>query len=449
MDDAVARARYDATTGALHIDGLRTTDAAVLREAGRWRDGERGLPVDDINDLDGVDLTPFAQSALAVGSRVLAIAAESSDTLAVQRAVQEAGQQVDQAVAKATAAAQETTRRTAEELTRTAREVHEGMTSQVVRLLGGENPELLDRLRPVLAKVGTDLQVQMTEGLAKAREAEKAESDRRHAELASLIRDVQQDVAVRIAEEVAANAAAADIKGATTLKGFDYEDQLHRVLSEVAAGLGDEYQETGDTAGRLPRNKKGDGVLHVSGGIVRVVFEAHDGASKEWGSYLAEAERNRGASASIGLVRRLEDNGGHVVRVIAPKRLVLAFDPEDDDPALLRTVVLLLRTVALTSTGHFEAAQVATANSHVIEALSIIEDLDEAKRSAAAINGHVEKVERVLTKTMAAVQRELHGATNALTGAGDQQPSVRVIEVDGDEPLALGGLPDDDETMTA
>ena len=48
--------------------------------------------------------------------------------------------------------------------------------------------------------------------------------------------------------------------------------------------------------------------------------------------------------------------------------MVLAFDPECDDPALLRTVVMLLRTMTLASTRREGAQQIATAEEKIAEA---------------------------------------------------------------------------------
>ena len=62
----------------------------------------------------------------------------------------------------------------------------------------------------------------------------------------------------------------------TPIKGGSYEDQIHSLMHGVAAGLGDEYAETGTTVGHLPRCKKGDGVLTLTGGAARVVLEMTD-----------------------------------------------------------------------------------------------------------------------------------------------------------------------------
>lgn len=412
-DTETPKVFYDAEAKQLVIGSLRTSDKAVIREASRWGSGERSDPVEDLADLHGRDLTQFAREALSIGARVLAIAAQDGDTRAVRQAVKEAGDQVSDVVSRASQASEEVVRRAADTLTQATTAASQTMLAEVTRLVGGENPELAERLRPILDGVGRDLKQQAAEAIVAASDAQRVESEKRHREITAAIGDLRREVAVR----VAADEATETVKSGTTIKGFDYEDQINHVMTGVAADIGEEYEATGDRAGRLPRNKKGDGVLILSGGMARVVIECHDGTSKEWGSYLAEAERNRDAQASVGLVKYVDDNAGRVVRVIAPKRLVVAFDPTEDDPELLRTVMLLMRTVALTASGRFGIEEVTTANEHIREALSVIDDLDEAKRSANAIHGHATKIEQVVVKSMTAVQRELHAATNALTGA--------------------------------
>ena len=91
--------------------------------------------------------------------------------------------------------------------------------------------------------------------------------------------------------------------------------------------------------GLRTRSKKGDGLLSVAGGDVRVVLEMTDSSRSGWSSYLQAAEDNRAALASLGLVRSPDQLSGHSVITLGARRIVLAFDPETDDPELLRVVV--------------------------------------------------------------------------------------------------------------
>ena len=61
--------------------------------------------------------------------------------------------------------------------------------------------------------------------------------------------------AVRSAR-AASDATAASI---TTHKGETYAQGIHRLMIDIAAGLGDEYCDTGAIPGSVSRCKKGDG----------------------------------------------------------------------------------------------------------------------------------------------------------------------------------------------
>lgn len=154
----------------------------------------------------------------------------------------------------------------------------------------------------------------------------------------------------------------------TPIKGDTFEDQLNTVLTAIAAGLDDEYTDTHATVGAVSRSKKGDG-LTVNGGAARVVIEMTDSARDNWTAYFDEAERNRHAAASLGFVRTPDQNGGQSIRVLGPRRIVLAFDPGSDDPELVRTIVMLLRTGALAAATRKGAHQIATAEEKITEAV--------------------------------------------------------------------------------
>lgn len=407
---------YDPENHVLHIGNIEITDREVIREAARWTTGQRGEAVESRSHLSTADLGPFVRESVTVGARVLAIAAQSGETDAVQRAVRDASESMASAAKRASDNAEDAARRASDTMKTATREVHES----IIRIIGGENPELLDRLRPVLDRVGGDLETKVAAALEQAHVSMAEESKRQHAEVTALIHEVRKEVAVKVAEQV----AVSEVRSSTTLKGFDFEDQLAPILHEVAAQIGDRYQETADRVGILPNCKKGDGVFHVSAGNCRILVEAHDGATKHWVEYLDEAERNRKASCSLGIVRRVEDNGGRLLRVLSPKRVILAFDPENDTHELLHTTVLLMRTVAVAAATKFDDADLPGVEDKIREALAAIESLDEARKSARAINGHVEKIEKGIERASKKIRENLGAAAESLSGTGEAQLSV-------------------------
>jgi hypothetical protein len=201
--------------------------------------------------------------------------------------------------------------------------------------------------------------------------------------------------------------ARATLTKVTPIKGDTFENQVNVVLAEIAAGLGDEYTDTRNSTGAVHRCKKGDGVLSINDDTTRVVIEMTDSGREGWPEYLREAERNRQAAAALGLVRTADQNAGRSIRVLGSRRVVMAFDPETDDPNLLRTAVLLLRTVALAATTRRGADHIASAEEKITEAVTQLEKLEEIKKIAGSIQKNAGKVESTCTGMNSSIQRLL------------------------------------------
>jgi hypothetical protein len=170
-------------------------------------------------------------------------------------------------------------------------------------------------------------------------------------------------------------------------------------------------------AGRLARSKKGDGVLTVNGGTARVVLEMTDSPRTNWTDYLDESERNREATASLGLVRDPVQNAGQSIRVLGSRRIVMAFDPASDDANLLRTVVMLLRTAAIAASARHGANEIATAEEKVTEAIGLLAKIDDIQKTAGSIHKSATKISNECVTFTAGIERLLNEALGALAGA--------------------------------
>lgn len=215
-----------------------------------------------------------------------------------------------------------------------------------------------------------------------------------------------------------ADTATAAVLRHTPLKGETYAQGVHRLMSGIAAGLGDEYVDTSAVTGLLSRNKKGDGLLAVEGGPVRVVLEMSDSNRGEgWGGYLEEAARNRGASAALGLVRYAEQLKGAGMVSLGARRVVMAFDPGVDNPELLRTVVQLLRLAALAAAARDDSAEVRTAEEKIVEAIRVVGRIDGISRTAGLIKQNASKIDEQTGALRTELSRLLTQARVALSGA--------------------------------
>jgi hypothetical protein len=451
-------AHFDSDTAAVVIERLTIADSEVVREAQRWGTGERGPLVDDHDALADADLTNFVTEAVRIGALALNATGQAQEARAFEQMLKEVGDKTASSTANAADLIARTVRdasevvassassaktaitqaeaRNRQELAAAVKAAQQDLNAELRRLFAGEKPELIDRLGPVLEKFGTDLDLKANAGIADlmanaakqfdpadptspmarhmgtltARQEQlTAQLGKQHAELANRIE--QLSTMVRVQEATAA------LTQMTPLKGDSYADAVNRALTGIAVGLGGEYTNTSATTGHLPRCKKGDGVLSLDDGAARVVIEMSDSVRAGWGDYLDEAERNRDAAASLGLVRSADQNDGQTLRVIGSRRLVMAFDPDSDSPDLLRTVLLLLRTTAFAAVSRNGVPEVTTAEEKIAEALLQLVKLDKVKKASAAVQKSAAVIDTECTALNSGVRRLLDEALIALAGA--------------------------------
>lgn len=465
----LSSARFDASRPAVVIDSMTVTDGTVIAETRRWIDGRSSTA----EEPDAPpDVTEFVTQALTIGAHAIGAAGSVRQAVDVQqllaevefRAVQagkdaaaatgtaaaEAARAVGDATRQAKLAIEESSKRTQDTLQSGVDAARTSLIHELDRLLGGESPELVTRLQPLLERFSGDLvdraraqseqllthvtrqfdtadptspMAQQARALATQHARLEQVIAERHGELSSQVGALSTAVTAL----AAAREATAALRRRTTVKGGDYEDAIGAVLGEIAAGLGDEYRDTRDTTGLISRCKKGDGVLELSGLDCRIVVEAKDTAVRiGWRDYLDEAERNRGAVASLGLARASAALGDQPFLVLGPRRLVMAFDPETDDPTLLRTVVQLLRMAAMT-TARQDDAGIAEAGEKLTAALAALQRFSDLRkvateivRKAESIDGTTTRLERELRRLLTAAQAGLSSATGTATVAADE-----------------------------
>ncbi|MCP2289355.1 Fis family transcriptional regulator [Nocardia amikacinitolerans] len=444
---------------AIVIEHVVVHDADLAREARHWTTGARGPTVDDPEQLETADLEAFVIEAVKIGAHALSATGQALESRALEQIVRDLGEKAAQSSSAAAEVTEQSAKNAAKTVSQAAADAKKAIIeaestgrrefvtavaaakqdlhADLRRLFGGDNPELLDRISPLLTKFGADLDAKVDAGVAElfatavrqfdlddptspmAKHAAGLERrheqlakhlERQHTELAGKLNDLTRELQLRAAEQRVASV--------TPMKGDTYADPLHALLSELATGLGDEYIDTSRTTGKISKSRKGDGVLIVAGGAARVVLEMSDSPRTAWNEYLDEAERNHGAHASLGLVRSKERNSGHAVRAFGPRRIVLAFDPETDDPDLLRIVLQLLRTGALAAISRSDAAQITTAEEKINEALGQLRGIDSIKKSASGIYKQAQSIENQCNTISSGIERLLTAALTALTAAG-------------------------------
>ena len=457
---------YDADRRSILVNAFAVDELVVVSEARRWSTGTRGEAVDEAG-LVGADLTNFVTQALRIGAGAITSAGHAQDTFDLERLVEEVGTRTanasNQAAAltskavtdagTAMAKASELAKKAMEDAGSTSRKTFEETVStaqkrlreELQRLFGGESPELLDRLQPILEKFGSELDSkvakQTTELLSRAAKQfdptdptspmakHAAELTKQQEVLATTLAKNHEAVVTKVdalttavSVQAAAQQTSAKLASVSPLKGITYAEGVHAVMQEIAAGLGDEYADTGAVAGRTSGSWKGDGVLTVGDSAARVVLEMTDSKRVGWHDYLDESERNRDAAASLGLVRNSAQNAGQSIRVLGSRRIVMAFDPMMDDPNLLRTVVLLLRTTAIAATSRRGVNELATAEEKVQAAIELLAKIDGIQKAAGAIHKSATKISSECTSFASGIERLLTEALAALAGVEAESP---------------------------
>ena len=454
--------RFDRTGPSIVVEQLEVTDPTVVAEARFWAGGHRKAAATS-EQLAEADLSNYVVQALTVGAQAIATAGgvqQSYDIKELVTEVSERTQHSSQRAAEATgamvtkaakdmAAASEQTRQAISQATDHARKdlgiqldnARRALSAELQRLLGGESPEVTARLQPLIDQFGRDLVERSTkqseELVSKvARQFDPADPasvlsqqnrllTEQHKQLIESLNKDQTLLADKVGELTIAVTAAHAARTATDatarltpLKGNTYAEPVHRILETIAAGLGDDYVDTSARTGTISRCKKGDGVLVVEGGDVRVVVEMSDSArGAGWGPYLAEAERNRGALASIGLVRSAEQLNGNSLITLGARRIVLAYDPEADSPDLLRAVVQLSRLAAIAAARSDNSGEITSAQEKIDEALATLGKIDSIDKLASQISKSAIKISGESGGLRTELTRLLKQAAAALAGA--------------------------------
>lgn len=467
--------RFDPATSSLHIVDLQVAQPAVTMEALRWSSGQRGDAV-SAEELRDADLSAFAEQALVIGATAISAAggaveaanlaalvdqlgdraARSADEAAVstKAAVEQARKSVVDAASQAketiTAAGLEARKSFTHEVT----EARAALVGEITRLLGGESPELATRLSGVLDSFGKDVQTRSTaqidEVIRKAAKAfdptdpdspmakHQAALQGRHDELAKVIGERHEHLAREVrtlAETIRVEHAAATARGqlasVTPLKGAAFEDSAGSALVQIATALGEEFVVTGSVVGSLPSSKKGDGVVVLGGGVARIVIEMHNGSGRrDWNGYLEEAERNRDAVASLGIVPDPAANAGQSLRVLGPRRLVLAYTPGDDD-SLLRSTMILLRLLALAAVHGDPGEDLALVRQSLSEATDALGKIAVVRKSAGAILKSAKAIDLDADALETTLRRLLTQAATALEGIGSADRPPVSVDTDG------------------
>jgi hypothetical protein len=225
----------------------------------------------------------------------------------------------------------------------------------------------------------------------------------------------------QVQQEVTNKKAIEEVVAIGTAKGFDYEYEAIRAV-QVCAGLAlDDCEHTGNVTGRVPRNKMGDGVVDIKvGGKVfgRIVVEAKNAKLKklDWEKEAAGSKANRAAKGFLGLCKNLDDmpNRSRVL-ILDEQSIVIAYDPEIDDPNLLGLVYQMVRMATLSSSGQLDGVNIAEVNRALDDAVKALEKFDSISKSAAAVKNSADSILKDANAIRTSISNSLGIAQSAIS----------------------------------
>lgn len=448
----------------VHIEAMDILDPAVAAEALRWTEGRRGDPVTEA-EAEGHDLTAFVIETVGLGTRVLAATSDAvgltslsttvsaladraeSVTSGLVQTAQQASTAAIEVSARATAKAQEATtevvgaalKRFEVESARTLDARVKAVSEQLDRLIAPDDSPVANSIKEVLTTAMATAQEgwhnAMSDTLLRvARSLDATDPGTPFGQLTQQLKDHQQrqyaDLSQRfdrlqelISEAVNAattTAAVAAVQAGSPAKGKPYEEAVGTVLESIACGLGGSYTDTANLVGQVRGSKKGDGVIEIAaadGGSTapRVVVElTTSGAARNWASYLSEAERNREAQTSLGVVPTRDlVPGKEIVAILGPGRAVIAYDVEDD-PGILRAVVQLLIVQAQRRLAESRGGDLGIADQKIAEARQQLVAMQEVLKAALTVRAGASKVVTGLESLHATLAQLLDQAQSAI-----------------------------------
>jgi molecular chaperone GrpE (heat shock protein) len=101
--------------------------------------------------------------------------------------------------------------------------------------------------------------------------------------------------------------------------------------------------------------------------------------------------------------------------ILDSQSIVVAYDPDRDDPQLLALVYQLVKMNSLANSGNLEDLDVAEVNKNIEEAVTMLGQFDSLQRTAASIENAGKKLKSDLKDIRAYVLERLANVKNAIS----------------------------------
>jgi hypothetical protein len=209
--------------------------------------------------------------------------------------------------------------------------------------------------------------------------------------LAQAVESIKNDV-TELRTEAAVGLAVAEVVDTSPMKGLPYEDQIITRMQQLSGLSADDCIPTGTTTGLIPKCKKGDAVINLkpSGDkiMARIVIEAKNSpiSRASWDEEIEKGKKNRDAGGFIGFCKSVTDmpNKNRVL-FVDRQTVILAHDPEVDDPQMAYLVYQFVKMSTLSSAGHLDDDKVSLLNDKLDVAMKNLTRFSGLSRDAKSI----------------------------------------------------------------
>jgi hypothetical protein len=291
------------------------------------------------------------------------------------------------------------------------------------------------------------IKTQMADMAKKLMDDFARETNRQKSEFKELFADqfeVINDGVQGVLQEVQKNAIISKVIENTPQKGLPYEDQVIESLQRIAGLAGDECEATGKQVGLLPRRFAGDGVIGLKPGgdkvTARVVVEAKNSklSKKDWLEEIEVGKANRDATGFIGFSKSMADMPNkNRIMIFDRQTIVVAYDPETEDPQIALIVYQLVKMNTLAAAGHLDDTRISEVNDAVDQAFKSLRRFDNLTKSARSM----EKSANEIVQEAIALKSEIAGHLGSIQASVGLE--LAPLEGNGEELLEIEGLSQD------
>lgn len=200
----------------------------------------------------------------------------------------------------------------------------------------------------------------------------------------------------------------------STKKGLPFEDSVFEMLAQIATASADEAIKTGQTSGLIQNCKKGDVTVSVNklasrGHSVNIVFEAKSMAMSrdEWRKELNLAMSNRAAEISVAVVQTVDQMPNKSRTSIQDnQQLMVAFDPEFDDPAVLACIYNVAKAYAVSRSLEGTQVNFKVIQEAVQQLQFSISDLESIEGALKTSHKALEKIDSARINIKGTIQNQ-------------------------------------------